>query len=443
MNNALSKKITLFSLIKFTAPTIIMMIIMALYTMIDGMFVSRFVNTSALSAVNIVYPVLSIVLALAIMLSTGGSAIIARQMGEGKPDEARKNFSLLIYLGIAIGFTILILGMIFIDPILKFLGADSNTYGYCYDYAMVLLAFVPFSVLQMMFQFFFVTAGKPQIGLIVTIISGVTNTVLDYVFIGLLDMGTAGAALGTGIGFMISAVTGLVYFSFYRKGTLYIVKPRIDKSIIWESCSNGASEMVTNLSVAITTFLFNITMIKYMGEDGVAAITIVLYAEYLFNAVFLGYSSGIAPVISYNYGNKNTKELKKIFKLSYGFVITTSIIVLLVSSVLSEYIIMIFAKQGSEVFYIAQNGFKLFSVAFLFMGFNIFTSALFTALSNGKVSAALSFLRSFLFLIPSIVLLPLALGANGIWLAIPVSEVLALTITVLCIVRNRRVYEYF
>ena len=442
MNNPLSRKITFFSVLKFTLPTIVMMMFMSFYTMIDGMFVSRLIGTSALSAVNIVYPLLNIVIALAIMLGTGGSAIIARRMGQGRTDEARAGFSLLVVVGIAIGFLILLVGILFLSPILRFLGANDAIYSYCYDYAVVLLAFVPFGVLQMMFQFFFVTAGKPQLGLISTIVGGVANIILDYAFIAIFDLGIAGAALATGIGFSVPALTGLIYFTANRKGTLYFVKPAFDLSVIAKSCTNGSSEMVTNLSAAITTFLFNIITMRYLGEDGVAAITIVLYAEYLFNAVFLGYSSGVAPMISYNYGNKNKLQMQRLFRLSYTFVACTSVLVFILSFFLSDVVVTFFAKPGSTVFLLAQNGFSLFSFGFLMMGLNIFTSALFTALSNGRVSAILSFFRSFLCLITSIFVLPQLLGINGIWLAVPVAEVFALAMAVFMVLGNRRRYEY-
>ncbi len=443
MINPLAKKITFLSLIKFTAPTVIMLMFISLYSMVDGMFVARFVSTSALSAVNIVYPMLSVIIGLGIMISSGGSAIIAKQMGEGKGEEARRSFSLLVYLGIAIGFAISVLGFIFIKPMLIFLGANNAIYSYCYDYARGLLMFVPLSMLQLLFQFFFVTAGKPNLGLVATFIGGVSNIVLDYLFIGVLQMGTMGAALATGVGFSVPAIIGLIYFTFNRKGTLYFVKPKLDFKIIMDSCTNGSSEMVTNLSVAITTFLFNIMMMKYLGEDGVAAITIVLYAEFFLNAVFLGYSSGVAPIISYNYGDNNKEQLKQLLKISYLFIGGTSLFITAFAYLVSGNIITIFAKEGSSVYNIAKNGLSLFGVGFLFMGLNIFTSSLFTALSNGKVSALLSLLRSFVFTAGSIILLPQLLGVNGLWLAVPIAEVLALAIALFFVVKLRDDYGYF
>ncbi len=442
MSNALSKKVTLFSLMKFTTPTVCMMLFMSFYTMVDGIFVSRYVNTSALSATNIVYPILNIVIALAIMLSTGGSAVIATQMGEGKTDTARESFTLIVFIGLIIGLIILVTGLVFINPIITMMGANEAIFHYCYEYAFILLLFVPLGIMQMLFQSFFVTAGKPQIGLAVIIAGGCTNIILDYVFIVLLKIGIAGAALATGIGFSIPAIFGIFYFFLNKKGTLYFVKLKFRRNVILKSCSNGFSEMITNLSIAVTTVLFNIIMMAYLGEDGVAAITIVLYAEFLMNAVFIGYSSGVAPVISYNYGDKNEMHLKKLFKISLGFISISSIVICTASLLLSSIIVTIFAKPGTDVFNISVNGFNLFAVSFLFTGINIFASSMFTALSNGKVSAIISILRTFVFIVIAIIILPQFLGVNGIWLAVPFAQAMTLFVSVLYFIKLRKVYNY-
>ncbi|MEG0878740.1 MAG: MATE family efflux transporter [Oscillospiraceae bacterium] len=442
MSNALSKKFNVISLMKFTAPTIIMMLFMSLYTMIDGVFVSRFVGTGALSAVNIVYPVLNVVVAIAIMLATGASAVVAKKMGEGKIAEARDNFTLITVIGAVVGVIFGVISIIFIHPMLKMLGASDAIYEYCYQYSFILSVFTPMAILQMLFQYFFVTAGKPMLGLAATIAGGCANMVLDYIFIVPLNMGIAGAALATGIGFSIPAVCGLFYFAVHRKGTMYFVMPHFDKKAIFDSCTNGSSEMVTNLSMAITTFLFNIIMMKYLGEDGVAAITVVLYSQFLLTAVYLGYSSGVAPILSYNYGSGNTAQLKKLFKMSIIFLAVSSVVLFAAALLLSGHIVGIFSKPDTNVFAIAKNGFGLFSISYLFIGFNIFSSGMFTALSNGKVSAIISFLRTFAFLVVSILLLPQIMGINGIWLAVPLAEILALFVSVVYMVKLRKVYGY-
>lgn len=441
MSNSLAKKFNFSSLLKFTMPTIIMMVFMSLYTIVDGVFVSRFVGTNALSAVNIVYPFVNIVIAVAIMLATGGSAVIAKKMGEGKSNEARENFSLLVTIGIVIGLLITILGIIFLKPIINMLGATTILFDYCYDYTLVLLLFVPFTITQLLFQYFFVTAGKPSIGLILTVIGGFSNIILDYVFIVPMDMGIKGAAIATGIGYLIPAICGIIYFC-HKKGTLYFVKPKWNFKVILDSCSNGSSEMVTNLSTGVTTFLFNIVMIKYLGENGVAAMTIVLYGQFVLTAVYLGFSSGVAPIISYNYGNNNKQQLRKIFQVSTIFITVTSVLSFGASILLSSNMVHIFANVGSEVYNIAINGFLLFSFSFLVTGVNIFASAMFTAFSNGIVSAVISFLRTFVFIVIGIMFLPLAWGVNGIWLAVPIAEILTLIISLICFVKYRHTYGY-
>lgn len=442
VDNRLSQDFNIAALLKFTGPTVIMLVFMSLYQMVDGAFVSKFVGEDALSALNIVYPVPSIIIAFSIMLSTGGSAIIAKNMGEGKLKIAKENFSFIILVGFILGISFLVLGVLFIDPLLHILGAIPSLYSYCYQYLMILILSAPLAVFQMLFQNFFVTAGKPHIGLTMTIIGGVSNIVLDYVFIVVFHMGVSGAALATSIGYSIPAVFGLAYFLLNRRGTLYLVKPVFRGKVLFYSCINGSSEMVNNLAVAITTFLFNILMLNYAGESGVAAITIVLYAQFLMTSVFMGFSSGIAPVISYNYGSQNTSQLQKVFKNSKNTVVVISVLVFFIAEWFSDPVIGIFVSRDSEVFQITKHGFSIFSLSFLFTGINIFASALFTALSNGKVSAILSFLRTFVFLVLLLLLLPLVFNVDGIWLAVPVAEILAFLVSIYYLIKMRQVYHY-
>lgn len=442
MENRLSQNFDAISLLKFTAPTTIMLVFMSLYQMVDGVFVANFVGENALSALNIVYPVPSIIIALSIMLATGGSAIIAKNMGEGKLKDAKENFSMLICVGFILGIILMAFGTVFIEPIIYSLGATEGLYRYCYDYLFVLIMSAPLAIFQMLFQNFFVTAGKPHIGLTMTVIGGIANIVFDYIFIVISGMGVTGAALATAIGYSIPAIFGLFYFMLNRKGTLYLVKPKFRKNILLYSCTNGSSEMVNNLAVAVTTFLFNILMLKYSGESGVAAITIVLYAQFLMTSVFMGFSSGVAPIISYNYGKQNNPQLQKLFKISISAIIITSILVFVIAELFSTPMIAIFSAPGSDVFQIAKHGFSLFSISFLFTGINIFSSAMFTAFSNGKVSAIISFLRTFVFLIICLLLLPLIVDIDGIWLAIPFAEAMALVVSIYYLLKLRKIYHY-
>lgn len=441
-HNGIAQEFNLISLLRFVAPTVVMLVFMSLYQMVDAVFVSKFVGENALSALNIVYPFPSIVIAVSIMLATGGSAIIARNMGEGKEKEAKENFSFIVLVGAVIGVAIATAGILFIEPLIYMLGATPSLYDYCYEYLFILVLSVPLSVFQMLFQSFFVTAGKPHLGLTLTVLGGVSNIVLDYVFIVLCGFGVSGAALATSIGYSIPGLFGLIYFAVSRKGTLYFVKPVFRWGVLFKCCINGSSEMVNNLAVAVTTFLFNVLMLKYAGEAGVAAITIVLYAQFLMTSAFMGFSSGIAPVVSFNYGSGNVRQLKKIFKISVWVITVVSAAVFVIAETCSDVVIMVFTPAGSEVFGLTKYGFAIFSFSFLCTGMNIFASALFTAFSNGKISAILSFLRTFVFLTACLLFLPLFWGVDGIWLAVPVAEVMALFVSIYYLVRFKKVYQY-
>lgn len=441
MSNSIAKDFKFFSLLRFALPTMVMMIFMSLYSIVDGIFISRLLGTNALSAANIVYPVISIVFAVGIMLSTGGSALIAKKLGEGKEREAREDFSFLTLVSFLFGIAILLIGNIFIEPIVRALGSTDALLPYCVDYLSVSLLLAPAAMLQMMFQTFFVTAGKPLIGLMLTISGGVANMILDYLFMGPFNMGISGAALATGIGELIPAVIGLFYFLFTRH-SLYLTKPVVRFQVLKESCFNGSSEMVTNLSTAVVTYLFNITMLKFLGELGVAAITIVLYGQFLFNALYMGFSMGVAPVISYNHGSQNLPLLKRIFKICIGFISISSILITIMALVSSPVIVEIFTPIGSATYDIAKTGFFLFSINYIFAGINIYSSSMFTAFSDGKVSALISFVRTFVLIVLNILLLPYLIGVNGVWLAVPAAEFMTLFLSVYLFYKKRDVYHY-
>lgn len=441
MSNSIAKDFKFFSLLRFALPTMVMMIFMSLYSIVDGIFISRLLGTNALSAANIVYPVISIVFAVGIMLSTGGSALIAKKLGEGKEREAREDFSFLTLVSFLFGIAILLIGNIFIEPIVRALGSTDALLPYCVDYLSVSLLLAPAAMLQMMFQTFFVTAGKPLIGLMLTISGGVANMILDYLFMGPFNMGISGAALATGIGELIPAVIGLFYFLFTRH-SLYLTKPVVRFQVLKESCFNGSSEMVTNLSTAVVTYLFNITMLKFLGEPGVAAITIVLYGQFLFNALYMGFSMGVAPVISYNHGSQNLPLLKRIFKICIGFISISSILITIMALVSSPVIVEIFTPISSATYDIAKTGFFLFSINYIFAGINIYSSSMFTAFSDGKVSALISFVRTFVLIVLNILLLPYLIGVNGVWLAVPAAEFMTLFLSVYLFYKKRDVYHY-
>lgn len=441
MSHSLSKKFTFGSLLLFALPTTIMMVVMSLYTIIDGVFVSQFVSTNALSSINIVYPAINIVLGVSVMLSTGSNAIVAKKMGEGQPDSARETFSTIIVLNIVIGLVIAVIGFLFAVPLSRLLGSSDVLLADCVSYLRWQLAFAPALMLQIQFQMYFITEGRPGIGLFLTLLAGVSNAVLDYILIVPMGMGIAGAAIATVTGYMIPAVIGLLYFASARR-TLWLVRPRIVRAELKDTCINGSSEMVTNLSSGIITFLFNLLMMHFAGEDGVAAITIIQYSQFLLNALFMGFSQGVSPVISFNYGSQNHSQLKQVFKTSFIFSAAASLITFVAAQAGGDIVVGIFSRPGTSVYELARHGFNIFSFSFLFSGLTIFSSALFTALSDGRISAVISFVRTFGLIITSLVALPFIIGADGVWLAVPIAEFGGMLLCFYYIRKYRSVYQF-
>lgn len=429
------------TLLKLTIPTIIMMSFMSLYTMVDGAFVSRGVGTDALSAVNVVYPYINIVLGMSVMLGTGGCALVMKKLGEGKEEEARKDFSLIVSFAIILSVIVTIGSFIFMEKIILFLGATDVLYDYCKDYLFYVIIFVTPTILKFIFEQFLVAVNKPNLALALSVFGGILNIVLDYLFIIVLGFGIKGAAIATGIGYAIPAFVGLMFF-FSKKNSLYYKKPSNDFKVILKSCSNGSSEMISQLSSGIITFLFNITMLKLLGEDGVASITIVLYIQFLVTAIYLGYSIGIAPKISFYYGNQDKDMLRKIIGMSLKFVCITSILIYVVVLIFSPILISFFAEKGSNVFNITLEGLKIYSLSFIIVGTNIFMSGMFTAFSNGFVSATISFMRSLIFESLGIIALSFIFGIIGLWFAVPIAQVLGVIISIFFYFKYKKVYGY-
>lgn len=441
MTNKLDRDYHFSSLLKFALPSIIMMIFMSLYTMVDGLFVARFVGPDALSALNIVYPAMAVVLAVGVMISTGGSAVVARRMGEGDEGGAKQAFTTLVLCAAAVGVLFSLMGGFFAEPIARLLGAPDALVAYSAAYLRIMLLASPASMLQMVFQSFFVTAGKPGLGLGLTVGAGLTNIVLDYVFVVPLALGVRGAAYATVLGYCIPAVAGVSFFFLHKRG-LRFARPKWEPKMLGQACFNGSSEMVTNLSSAIITFLFNMYMLHFLGSDGVAAITIILYAQFLLTALYLGFSMGVAPILSFNHGAQNSARLHKIFRACMVFVLISSVVVFTLSMAFAEPIVSLFSPPGTSVYAIAVPGFRRFAPAFLFAGVGIFASALFTAFSDGLTSALISFLRTFGFILVALLVLPQVLGVNGVWLAVPVAEVLAAGVSALFLLWGRKKYGY-
>ena len=439
--DALARQFNRHTLLVFALPGILMSVCSSLYTIVDGIFIARCAGTMALSGLNMFWPAWSIEYGLAIMLAGGGSAMIAKNMGEGRYRLARARFSGLMALIVALGALIAVGGNIWCSEICRALGASDAQLPYARDYAAVHFAFAPCLFLQAAGSVFFVTAGRPSLGLITTCIAGVLNMGLDYVFMVLLGWGIAGASLATGIGWVVPTAVALVYF-FRRRSVLYFTRPRLGLRTLWRICSNGISELVTHLAVFANGILFNLSFMRYTGEAGVAALAVVFYFEYLFTAVFVGYSTGVSPIVSFKHGHRDHAQLRFVTRRNLQTIIAISLAAYALSMLTLPYTLPIFTPPGTEVYALAHRGFILYAFSFLLMGVNIYASAHFTALSNGPVSAIISGGRTFVFTIAGILLLPMALGTDGLWLSVPVAELLGLAPAMWFFIRLRARYGY-
>ena len=429
-------------LLRFTVPSILMMIITSIYGVVDGFFISNFVGKTPFAAVNFIMPFLMVVGVLGFMFGAGGSALVAKTMGEGEEDKARKIFSMLIYSTIISGIIIAVLCIIFIRPIAVFLGADSSMLENCVVYGRIILAALPFLMLQYAFSTLLVTAEKPKLGLYVTIIAGITNVIGDAVFIALLDMGVVGAALATAAGQVVGGIIPLIYFAFRKQGTLRLGKPYFNFGLLLKVCANGSSELMSNISMSVVGMLYNAQLMKYAGENGVAAYGTIMYVNFSFLAVFIGYSMGVAPVISYHFGAKNSGEVKSILKKSLSIILSSSTVMFVLSEVMANSIANIFVGYDKELFEMTVRAFKIYSVSFMFAGFAIFGSSFFTALNDGLTSAIISFLRTLVFEVSAVMLLPLIFNLDGIWYSIVTAEVMAVIVTSFFVIKKRNDYGY-
>ena len=439
----LSEHFTYKKLIKFTVPSIAMMIFSSIYGVVDGFFVSNFVGKTPFAAVNFIMPFLMILGTLGFMFGTGGGAIVAKTMGEGDMEKANKYFSLFIYLTVFLGVIIAAFGILFIRPIAEILGAEGDMLNDCVTYGRIILLALPAFMLQMEFQSFFTTAEKPSLGLIVTVISGVANMVLDALFIAVFSMGLVGAALATAISQLIGGFIPLVYFFSKNTSLLRLCKTRWYGKAVLKALTNGSSELMSNISMSLVGMLYNIQLLTYSGEDGVAAYGVMMYVNMIFIAAFIGYSIGTAPVISYHFGAANKPELQSILKKSVIIISTVSVSMLALAFLLAAPLSSLFVGYDRELYSLTLHGFKIFSFSFLFAGFAIFGSGFFTALNDGVTSAIISFLRTLVFQILAVILLPLIFDVDGIWYSIIVAELMAVAVTVIFVFAKRKKYGYF
>lgn len=440
----LSDHFTYGRLIRFTLPSIGMMVFTSIYGVVDGFFVSNFAGKTPFAAVNLIFPLLMILSTVGFMFGTGGSAIVARVLGERNREKANGYFSLFVYVSFALGVLFAVLGIVFINPIATALGAEGEMLRNAVLYARVILLALPFNVLQLLFQSFFVTAEKPQLGLIVTLSAGVTNMVLDAVLVILLPQPhkLVGAAVATAMSQVVGGSVPLFYF--FRKNTslLRLGKTRFEGSAIVKACVNGSSEFMSNISMNLVGMLYNLQLLKYAGEDGIAAYGVMMYVSFIFAAVFLGYSIGTAPVVGFHYGAQNHRELKSLLRKSLIITGILGAVMLLAGQLLATPLSQIFVGYDPQLMALTVSGFRIFVLSFPFMGFAIFGSGFFTALSDGLTSAIISFLRTLVFQVAAVLLLPLLFEIDGVWFSIVVAEFMAVVFSAVFLLGKQKKYQY-
>lgn len=442
MKISLSEHFTYSKLLRFTLPTIIMMIITSVYSIVDGFFVSNFVGKNAFAAVNLMMPVLMALGAFGFMVGTGGSALVAKTLGEGDSPRANRYFSMLIYTMCIIGVTLSIIGIIGMRPIAIALGASDAILQDCVTYGRIFVASNAFFMLQNSFQSFLVVAEKPHLGLGISLMAGVGNIVLDFLLVYVWQLGIAGAAAATAISQVIGGVIPLIYFIRKNNSLLQLVPTKWDFPALWQACLNGSSEMLTNLSTSFVGMLYNWQLIKIASENGIAAYGVIMYVNFVFSGFFFGYSIGCGPIISYHYGANNHTELKNLLRKSACIVAAASLLMLLLGETLAAPLSRLFVGYDAELLALTTHGLQLYSISFLLCGFNIFGSAFFTALNNGVLSAVISFLRTLVIQTIAILILPIFFDISGIWLAIAAAEGITLFITLFLIFKNRHRYQY-
>ena len=440
----LSDHFTYSRLIKFVIPSVVMMIFTSIYGVVDGLFVSNFVGKTPFAAINLIFPLIMILGGFGFMLGTGGTAIVAKTLGMGEKKLATEYFTFIIASTAAMGTILSILGIIFARPVAMLLGAEGEILECAVVYARVVLIALPFFMLQNSFQNFFITAEKPKLGLAVTIAAGVTNMVLDALFIAVLDWGLIGAAAATATSQFIGGAVPIIYFATSDKSTLRFCKTRAYFRVLLNACINGSSELLSNISASVVTILYNFQLLRFAGENGIAAYGVVMYVAFVFVAIFIGFVIGAGPIVSFHYGANNTDELKSIRKKSTILVLAAGAAMLIVAILLSRPLCTLFVGYDSALYEITLRGFIIYAVSYLFAGFNIFGSSFFTALNNGLISAVISFLRTLVFQTSTVILLPLLFSEplDGVWFSVIVAEALSFAVTAFFIALKKKEYNY-
>lgn len=442
MKIQLSDHFTFSKLLRFTLPSITMMVFTSIYSVVDGLFVSNYVGKDPYTALNLIWPLIMGMGALGFMMGSGGSAIVAKTLGEGKSEDARRYFSMVVYVTIIGSLLLSAIGLIFIRPISIALGSTEELLPYSMLYGRILLISLTFFMLQNVFQSFFATAEKPKLGLLIIVIAGVSNMILDYVFIVVFQWGLAGAAIATAVSQVIGGGIPLFYFLRHNSSLLRLVVTRFELRPLWKACTNGSSELMTNLSSSLVNILYNLQLMKLTGQDGVSAFGTIMYVFFIFIAIYIGYAMGCAPLIGYHYGAGNHKELKNLLTKSLVLMGILGVLLTIAAEVLAAPLSKLFVGYDPELYALTCHAFRLYAFSFLVTGFNIYGSAFFTALNNGGFSAAISFLRTLLFQVAMIYLLPIFFDLDGIWLAVTAAECLTLVITIIFLITQRKHYHY-
>ena len=438
----LSDHFSYSKLLRFTLPSIVMMVFTSIYGVVDGLFVSNFVGKTAFASVNLVMPFVMILGGMGFMLGTGGTALVSKILGEGDPDSANRTFSMMVLFTLALGAVLSAAGIVFMRPVSLFLGATDAMMDDCVLYGRIVTGFTFAFMLQNVFQSFFIAAEKPKLGLKVTVAAGLTNMVLDVLFIAVFKWGVAGAAIATGLSQCVGGVLPLVYFLRPNSSLLRLSPTRLRLRPILAACGNGSSELMSNISSSLVSMVYNLQLLRLAGGDGVSAYGVLMYVQFIFISIYIGYSIGCAPVVSYHYGAQNHGELKNLLGKSVLLMGITGVALTALAMALADPLARLFVGYDAELFALTSHAFRLFAWSFLLAGFNIFASGFFTALNNGGVSAAISFLRTLVFQSASVLILPVFFGVDGIWWAITVAEVFAFLISVLFLLAKRGKYHY-
>ena len=442
MKIKLSDHFTYSKLLRFVFPSIIMMVFTSIYGVVDGLFVSNFAGKTAFASINLVMPFVMILGGIGFMIGTGGTALVSKVLGEGKKEKANEIFTMMIIFTLLLGALLSVIGVISMPWVAEFLGATEEMMADCVLYGRIVTGFTVAFMLQNVFQSFLIAAEKPKLGLLATVLAGITYMALDAIFIIVFKWGVAGAAIATGLSQCVGGIFPLIYFLRKNSSLLRLTKTKLEIKPILNACGNGSSELMSNISSSVVSMIYNFQLMKYVGEDGVSAYGVLMYVQFIFVAIYIGYAIGCAPITGYHFGARNHNELKNMLRKSSFLSAVSGVVLTILAIALSSPLAKLFVGYDKELYELTRHAFRLFAYSFLLAGFNIFTSSFFTALNNGAVSAAISFMRTLIFQTSSVLILPIFLGVDGIWWAITVAEIFAFILSLIFLFAKRKKYNY-